>query len=320
MKKTLFLVVAACMLLCLTACGNKTETAPVSTEVPAASEPTKAPETAPTAEPTPTPTPEIVYVENGKVVGSTPAPDAEYTFSGVVNTIGSNTVTVTADSITAVFNLVDGTVMPATLNPGDEVSISYVGNASGGNNAKRIDITKEKEVPVISSVIGCVTECDNSHVNLFVDGRLYEFRIDGTTKVNLSYFDVNDYLKITYEGALSNGMTAKQIDPIQGSSSNTKVPAYTAYPVVTSYPVVIYTPKPYDPGYIKPVENPMKNSSAQIVSVGDGVMVVRISGSGNDSWMTVPSSAIPAGTTINPGDRVNIEYNSGTDTITSIKK
>lgn len=344
MKKITAILVCLALAMTFTACGSKTEAsapaaeapaaastpapAPVPAPAPATSEPTAAPE----PEITTVPAPEIVYVQNGQVVESTTAPDGstvavtpepalEYTFEGTVNTLGSSSMTVTADSISVVFNLIDGTVLPATITPGDEVKVIYVKNASGSNDAKTITVSKEKETPVTGIVIGCVTECDNSHVNLFVDGKLYNFVIDKDTKVNASYFDVNDYLRVTYEGVLTGNVKALQIDVIQDitTSKNVAQPSYTAYPVVTSYPVVIVTPRPYTPE-IKPAQNPMMTGTAQVVSVGDGIAVVRISGSGNDSWMTISSDALGAGKTISAGENIKIDYNSGTDTITHIYK
>jgi len=345
MKKILIPVFALSLLLTLTACGKKTEAAK-ATPAPSApaAQPTATPAATatlvPSATPAPTatpelvtdPTPELVYVEDGVVVnealaeGKIKGETEKNTFVGTLNTIGSNSITVSDAAVSAVFNLVEGTIMPATLTPGDEICVVYTGNASGGSDAVEITIAAEKTVPVQGTVIGCVTECDNNHVVLFVDGKLYNFTIDENTKVNLSYFDVNDYLKITYEGVLTPNMRAVQIDDLQSSAptyptavypagGGTQYPVVTYYPVVTAYPVVTYAPQPY-----KPVENPMKTGSAKVVSVGDGVMVVRISGSGNDSWMTVSDTAIPDGLTVNPGDNVKIEYNSGTDTITQIRK
>ena len=339
MKKYFVIALALVMIFMLCACGSKSE---VKAEQAAESSPEVVEADAiddavSSAEPTaaPTATPELVYVENGKIVSQEEAlaaekqeENSEYTFEGTVNTIGASSMTVTSDNISVVFELVDGTILPSTLSPGDIVKVIYVKAANGNYNAKEITVSEEKEMPVAATVIGCVTEAENDHFGLFVDGKYYSFAINKDTKVNASYFDTGYYLRVTYEGVLSGQMTAKEIDVIQDVGGNIKTgasaPVYNSAPVNSADNIIIVTPKPYNNNsnnnYIKPVENPMKNARAQVVSVGDGVAVIRISGSSNDSWMTVASNALPAGTSLNPGDNISIQYNSGTETITQVYK
>lgn len=303
-KRLVALLLAAVMLLGLAACGKKTE-APAATP-----EPTEAP-----VEATPEPTEELEIVYVG-----TPDPNAaakeQLTFEGTLNIYNGSTLTVSNANETGVFYVVEGTVLPAQLNPGSAVKVVFTQTESGKNNAVEITVTSaasaaatvEEAASNGGTIVGYLSEAEQDHVCMNVNGIVYRFSVDlkNYTKLNASYLDAGDYVSITYTGLVTDSPKATVIDKLSGP---------TGQPSGGNTVYIVTTPAPAPTGapYIKPVENPMKNGSGTVVSVGGSTVVVKMGG--NDCWFTVQSGAggIPS-----VGSKISFEYNSGLGEITKI--
>lgn len=302
-KRLAALLLAVAMLFCLAACGKKAAPAPEATPVP-----TEAPAT---ATPESTEELEIVYV-------GTPAPAGEQlTFEGTLNIYNGSTLTVSNANETGLFYIVEGTVLPAKLNPGSAVKVVFTETESGRNNAVEITVTSataaaatvEEAATNGGTVVGYLSEAEQDHVCMNIDGVVYRFAVDlkTFTKLNANVVDAGDYVSITYTGILTDAPQATVIDKLGGPSAQ-QSNGNIIYVVTTPAPAPTY-----DPNYIKPVENPMKNGSGTVVSVGGSTIVVRMGN--NDCWFTVQPGAggIPA-----VGSKISFEYNSGLGEITRI--
>lgn len=301
MKKFLALVLALIMVVSLCACGKKTE----APEAPAEPQPSEAP-----AEPQPTTEQEIVMVGGDANANSS----NEKTFEGILNIYNGSSITVSnqEQGTSAVFEIVEGTILPAQLNPGCTVKVVY-SEGQTGNNAVEITMLSSaaaaetiQEANAAGGVLlGYVSEAEQDHISMTVDGRVYRFTVSGQIKTNASIIDVGDYISMSYTGVITDAPRATEVYKYSsGSGSNNN----------QNGPYIIVTPRPAptaDP--FKPAPNPMKNGSGTVVSVGGNTVVVRMGG--NDCWFTVRAGA---GSIPSPDSRISFEYNSYTGEITQI--
>lgn len=302
-KRMIVLLLAAAMLLSLAACGRKAE-APAPEATPA---PTEAP-----IEATPEPTEELEIVYVG-----TPAPVQDtLTFEGTLNIYNGSTLTVSNAGETGVFNVVEGTILPAQLNPGCEVKVVFTQTESGKNNAVEITVTSataaaatvEEAAENGGAIVGYLSEAEQDHVSMNVNGVVYRFSVDlkSYTKLDAKSVDVGDYVSVTYTGLVTDSPKATVISKLSGPTAQKTSGGNTVYIVTTPAPAS--TSAPY-----KPAENPMKTGSGTIISAGGSTIVVKMGN--NDCWFTVRSGAgaIPA-----VGSRISFEYNSSLGEITQI--
>jgi len=149
--------------------------------------------------------------------------------------------------------------------------------------------------PVTSgTVTGTVTYATNENFGLNVGGQYYDFAITSATQVNTVYFDTGDVLSVDYSGDSTGKLTALVVNKI----SVIVTPAPQPKPTYVPAPTV-------DPGFIKPVQNPMITGEGTLTSWGSTCTF------SNGLQLSIPGDiSIPSGYFPTPGDYVGYTYNS----------
>lgn len=172
----------------------------------------------------------VEYHEDGsdKVadhVTVTKAVDMKHYFSGTVNDINDDDVTVDGKNLTVHFLKDKDTEVKGKLTKGDEVKVEYTGDISKHPYAEVIEVTKEKEEPEKHTLDGNVAELENKTVLVSIQSaKAYRFNIADSTKITgkADNLKVGYDVEVTYTGDIDRVPDAITIEVMSTADSAVK--------------------------------------------------------------------------------------------------